>query len=111
MIDLTSLLNTDALSTIRDALESHVYWQLSDPQYRNNGYVLAPATDDSDKLQEIVACCELAREIDKVVEDDASWLPGLLDDLDDEGDPGYAGATVTVPAPAPKAKKKKGKRS
>lgn len=99
MIDLAAILNTDALSTFRDALESHVYWQLSDLQYRNNGYVHAPASDDPVKVSEIVACCEIAREIDNVLNDqDGSWLPGLLDDIEGN-DNGYASASVALSVP------------
>lgn len=83
MIDLSTLLNTDALTTIRDALESHVYWQLSDTKYRKNGFVLAPGCRDPTNLAEIIASCELAREIGKAI-GAPSWLDDLLEQLDEQ---------------------------
>lgn len=33
-IDLSSV----EIATLRDALDSHIYWQLSEPDQRNNGH-------------------------------------------------------------------------
>ena len=30
---------------LTEALDSHEYWQLSDPSWRNSGYVIAPGED------------------------------------------------------------------
>ena len=40
---------------IVDAIDSHIYWQLSDGYYRANGAVLEPGSDDPDVAAEIVA--------------------------------------------------------
>ena len=45
---------------IIDALDSHVYWHLSEPQYRSNADVLEPGSDDPKVAAEIEACRELA---------------------------------------------------
>jgi hypothetical protein len=41
------------------AIDSHIYWQLSDERYRANGAVLEPGSDDPDIAAEIVAFEEL----------------------------------------------------
>ena len=48
---------------IVDAIDSHIYWQLSDPLYRANGAVLEPGSDDPDVAAEIVALEALQDEI------------------------------------------------
>lgn len=35
------------------ALDSHEYWQLSDPLYRDSGYVNGPGSDDPEAREEI----------------------------------------------------------
>jgi hypothetical protein len=40
---------------IVSAIDSHIYWQLSDEYYRANGAVLEPGSDDRDVAAEIVA--------------------------------------------------------
>jgi hypothetical protein len=42
------------LYLLSEALDSHVYWQLSDEGYRNDGFVHEPGSDDPDKAEEIV---------------------------------------------------------
>jgi len=37
-----------------DAIDSHIYWQLSEHVYRANGVVLQPGSDDPDVAKEIV---------------------------------------------------------
>lgn len=45
---------TDAdLELLCAALDSHIYWQLSDENYRNSGYVLEPGSDDPDVAKDI----------------------------------------------------------
>jgi hypothetical protein len=53
-------LSPEDLDRIIDALDSHVYWQLSEPQYRSNADVLEPGSDDPKVAAEIEACRELA---------------------------------------------------
>lgn len=38
---------------VDEAIDSHMYWQLSDQQYRNDGYVQEPGSDDSEVVEEI----------------------------------------------------------
>lgn len=85
MIDLKMLLNNDALVTIRDALESHVFYELSDDAYkRSDRCVVHPGSDDPDNQDEIRACCELAAEIDRALKPlpgFESWLTVLCTDF------------------------------
>ena len=53
-------LSPEDLNRIIEALDSHVYWQLSEPHYRSNADVLEPGSDDSEVAAEIEACRELA---------------------------------------------------
>ena len=53
-------LSPEDLNRIIEALDSHVYWQLSEPHYRNNADVLEPGSDDPEVAAEIDACRELA---------------------------------------------------
>lgn len=52
-------LSSADLERIVEALDSHVYWQLSDPYYRNDGYVRDPGSDEPEKAEEIEAVNEL----------------------------------------------------
>jgi hypothetical protein len=38
-------LNEEEVAMLWDALDSHLYWQLSDSHFRRDGYVLAPVAD------------------------------------------------------------------
>lgn len=40
---------------IAAAIDSHIYWQLSDDRYRANGAVIEPGSDDPAVASEIVA--------------------------------------------------------
>jgi hypothetical protein len=42
-------LTRDDLDRILAALDSHVYWQLSDQHYRNDASVLNPGSDDPEQ--------------------------------------------------------------
>ncbi|MEX2661112.1 MAG: hypothetical protein WD227_04240 [Vicinamibacterales bacterium] len=48
------------LNRLLAALDSHVYWQLSDQRYRNDADVIDPGSDDPADAIEITACRELA---------------------------------------------------
>jgi hypothetical protein len=48
------------LDLLVKALDSHVYWQLSDQHYRNNADVIEPGSDDPEQAAEIEACVELS---------------------------------------------------
>jgi hypothetical protein len=53
-------LSAEELTRIIEALDSHVYWQLSDQHYRNDADVVEPGSDDPSQAAEIGACRELA---------------------------------------------------
>jgi len=40
-------LNEQEIAMLRDALDSYLYWQLADSDYRRDGYVFAPVADDT----------------------------------------------------------------
>jgi hypothetical protein len=44
---LAVVLTAEELTLLCEALDSHVYWQLSDGHYRNNGYVREPSSADA----------------------------------------------------------------
>jgi hypothetical protein len=48
------------LNLLVEALDSHVYWQLSDRHYRSNADVIEPGSDDPEQAAEIEACAELS---------------------------------------------------
>ncbi len=50
---LTIRLTRDQLALLAEALDSHVYWQLSDAHYRNSGSVLGKGSDDPRTRREI----------------------------------------------------------
>lgn len=62
-LDLTS----DELYLIVEALDSHVYWQLSDPLYRNSGFVMDPGTDDPEKKPLLDATNELHEKLEPML--------------------------------------------
>jgi hypothetical protein len=45
----------EEITKIVEAIDSHIYWQLSDEWYRANGAVLEPGSDDPDVAAEIAA--------------------------------------------------------
>lgn len=47
-------LTAGELDTVCAALDSHIYWELSDKAYRDSGYVQAPGSDDDKTAAEIV---------------------------------------------------------
>ena len=48
------------------ALDSHVYWQLSEQHYRNNSEVHGRGSDDPEMAAEIRRCRRLERRLAKV---------------------------------------------
>ena len=58
---------TDAdIDLLREALDSHAYWQLSDSHYRSSGYVMEPGSDDPDVVDALAACDALAAKLGNV---------------------------------------------
>lgn len=53
-------LSREDLDRILAALDSHVYWQLSDQHYRNDAAVLDRGSDEDEQAIEIAACRALA---------------------------------------------------
>jgi hypothetical protein len=45
---------------LRAAIDSHVYWQLADRNYRRDGFVLEPGSDDAAVAEDIRAFQALA---------------------------------------------------
>lgn len=59
VVDLTSV----ELTLLCEALDSHVYWQLSDCHYRNDGYVREPGSDDAEAAATIRAATALEEKL------------------------------------------------
>ncbi len=53
------------LALVSEALDSHIYWQLSEPQFRNNGAVEEDGAEDADARRQI---CAVRRLLDRVGE-------------------------------------------
>lgn len=49
-----------------EALDSHIYWQLSDSHYRNNGYVNDPGSDDEENVKKIEEAKALVDKFDTI---------------------------------------------
>lgn len=47
------------LNLVVEALDSHAYWQLSDPNYRDSGYVQPPGSDDPETVDALAETDEL----------------------------------------------------
>lgn len=65
MRDLT--LTPDDLRLLVEALDSHEYWQLSEPFYRRDGYVTGDGADDADAAGEIARARRLRERIEGVI--------------------------------------------
>ena len=46
-------LSKEDCERLAEAIDSHIYWQLSDELYRHDGYVLEPGSDDPEVAAEI----------------------------------------------------------
>lgn len=68
---VTIELTASEVAMLIEALDSHEYWQLSDPTWRNSGYVILPGEDvplpsggespDADQRQAVAAIVEARR--------------------------------------------------
>lgn len=45
----------DELALIAEALDSHLYWQLSSPERRRDGYVMEPLTEAERNVERLLA--------------------------------------------------------
>ena len=57
---MTIQFSQDDVDRLIAALDSHVYWQLSDTHYRNDADVVEPGSDDPEHAREIAACRTLS---------------------------------------------------
>jgi hypothetical protein len=48
---------------IAEALDSHAYWEVSAPEYRDSGYVLGPGSDDPEAGAQLVEIEKLTARI------------------------------------------------
>lgn len=51
-----------------EALDSHTYWQLSDEQYRHDGYVVSPGSDNASTRRLLRAAQRLEQRLAQAVE-------------------------------------------
>jgi hypothetical protein len=63
MKEHTVTLSEAEIALLKEALDSHRYWQLSDEHYRNSGYVTDPGSDDDEAAEEIKACDTLEEKL------------------------------------------------
>jgi hypothetical protein len=61
----SKILSGANLDLLIEALDSHIYWQLSDERYRNNGYVYDPGSDDDESAAEIKAANKLLARLER----------------------------------------------
>lgn len=59
----TITLTDDQIAMLQDAIDSHVYWQLSDEQHRSDGAVIQPGSDDEETAAAIAAFQALADDL------------------------------------------------
>lgn len=60
-------ITSDELYLIVEALDSHAYWQLSDPLYRNSGFVMGPGSDDPEQKRLLDATNELHEKLEPML--------------------------------------------
>ncbi len=56
---LQAPVDADAVAVLVEALDSHAYWQLSDPNYRDSGFVQEPGSDDPEAVDALARVNEL----------------------------------------------------
>jgi hypothetical protein len=54
----------DEIELLIEALDSHIYWQLSDPHYRSSGFVYPPGSDNDETRQAIHAAEALKKRLE-----------------------------------------------
>jgi hypothetical protein len=65
-------LTPDELALICEALDSHIFWQLSDPQYRDDGNVRSPGSDVIEKATLIAEASALLSRLEPLLRDTPS---------------------------------------
>ena len=88
MTDVALKLTPRELELIKEALDSHEYWQLSDQHYRENGYVLDQGSDDPEAIEQIKEVRALAEKLEKESDrpkdpwsDDSIQFPRLIAEI------------------------------
>lgn len=59
-------LTAEEIALLVEALDSHIYWQLSEEEYRDSGYVREPGSDDPEKIAAIEAAKELSDQLQQL---------------------------------------------
>lgn len=61
----TIALDAHEIDLLIDALDSHVYWELSDREFRSSGYVLDPGAFDAEDGESITRSRALAERLEQ----------------------------------------------
>jgi hypothetical protein len=72
---VTVSLTRGELSELLEAIDSYVYWQLSDEHYRNNGFVNEPSSDDPDTRKQVEQAWDLHKKLEDVFFSSATKMP------------------------------------
>ncbi len=59
-------LSREQLIILIEALNSHVYWQLSEPEFRRDGFVDHPGSKDADDARAIGAALRLSEHLQDI---------------------------------------------
>ena len=62
----TIQLTDEDLALLVDALDSHIYWGLSDEKYRDSGHVMDSGSDDEEQAEDLAKCRVLEARIDEL---------------------------------------------
>ena len=60
------LLTTDELHLVLEGLDAHRYYELSDPNYRDSGFIRDPGSDDPENAETIRAVDALEARLEKL---------------------------------------------
>lgn len=61
------LLPEASVELLKNAIDSHRYWQLSDEKYRNSGFVMDPGSDDQENRRQLRRCDDLEAVLEAAV--------------------------------------------
>lgn len=73
------LLTQDELRLVLEGLDSYRYWQLSDEDYRHDGFVLEPGSDDPETVEQIEAVDDLEVRLEGVMRAQRERPSSLID--------------------------------
>jgi hypothetical protein len=57
--------DADDVDLLIESIDSHRYWQLSDPQFRNSGFVHGKGSNDPDSRRELRRCSRVERVLER----------------------------------------------